>query len=276
MNTLRTEVEDGVMVLTFHRPEKLNTFTEQMLEEFLAVLDQADHDDRVRVLVVTGEGQAFCAGFDLEEGETAFEDTTTDPEEYKDTGGILALRLYHMQKPVIAAINGAAVGVGITMTLPMDIRIASTGAKMGFVFASRGIVPESCSSWFLPRIVGISKASEWVYTGKIIKAEEAFESGLVNEIVSPEELLPAAIEKAKEIAERTSAVSVALSRQLMWRMLGSPHPEESHELESKMIYWMGRSADAKEGVNSFLEKRKPVFSMKVSSDMPPFYPWWTS
>ncbi|MFB4162487.1 crotonase/enoyl-CoA hydratase family protein [Alteribacillus sp. JSM 102045] len=271
MQIIQTETNDGVMTITLTRPEHLNAFNQAMLDELLTVLDEADYNDDVRAIIITGDGKAFCAGSDLEGGASAFVDNETPPDKYRDTGGTLALRLYEMKKPIIAAINGAAVGVGITMTLPMDIRIASEKAKMGFVFASRGIVPESCSGWFLPRIVGISTACDWVYSGRIIPAEEAKQAGLVSEVVPPEELLPLAREKAKRIAEQTSAVSIALSRQLMWKMLGANHPEESHRLESKMIQWAGSRPDAKEGVSSFLEKRNPQFTMKVSKDMPSFF-----
>ncbi|WP_206613284.1 crotonase/enoyl-CoA hydratase family protein [Oceanobacillus halophilus] len=273
MKTLKTTLQNGILTITLARPQQLNAFNGEMLSEFIEVLDNADTDDAVKVVVVTGEGKAFCAGADLEKGGATF-NYDENPEEFRDEGGLLTLRLYEMKKPVIAAINGPAVGVGITMTLPMDIRIASSRAKMGFVFTRRGIVPESCSSWFLPKIVGISKASYWVLTGNIFKAEEAVEAGLVSELVPPEQLLDRAYEIASEIVENTSAISVTLSKQLLWRMSQTEHPIDAHLLESKLIQWTGSRADAKEGVTSFLEKRKAKFTMKVSKDMPDFYPWW--
>ena len=272
LETLKTEVKDHILTITLCR-ENLNAFNHQMLNELVQVFDEADANDDVRVIIITGDGKAFCAGADLGGGASTFE-KDTGAEEHRDGGGILSLRIYELKKPIIAAINGAAVGVGFTMTLPMDIRIASSKAKMGFVFSRRGITPEACSGWFLPRVVGIGKATELVLTGKIVPASEALEMGLVNEVVSPEELLPRAREIATEIVENTSSISVTLSRQLMWRMLGANHPSESHEIESKMIHWTGKQADVKEGINAFFEKRKPNFPMKVSTDMPPFYPWW--
>jgi len=224
---------------------------------------------------VTGAGRAFCAGADLGSGGQTFDSSRQEAiDDHRDGGGLLTLRIFECRKPVIAAINGPAVGVGITMTLPMDVRLASTSARMGFVFAKRGIVPEAASSWFLPRIVGISQAMEWVSTGRIFQAEEALAGRLVSRVLPPDDLLPAARALATEIAENTSAVSVALSRQLLWRMLGADHPMEAHRIDSKAIFSMGRSPDAYEGVSSFLEKRPPHFQMKVSSDLPPFFPWW--
>jgi enoyl-CoA hydratase/carnithine racemase len=273
--TIQTELRDRVLTITLRRPERLNAFTQQMLEEILQALDRADADDAVRVILFTGEGRAFCAGADLGSGGDTFDASEQRPAEvHRDGGGLLSLRLFECRKPVIAAINGAAVGVGATMTLPMDVRIASEKARFGFVFARRGIVPEACSSWFLPRVVGISKALEWVTSGRILSAQEALEGGLVSRVVPPDELLPAARELASEIAENTSGVSVCLARHLLWRMLGADHPMEAHKLDSRAIYAMGRSPDAYEGVNSFLEKRAPNFPMKVSEDLPDFFPWW--
>lgn len=271
--TIKYDVKDNILTITLNRPERLNAFNDPMLFDLLDALDRADEDDKVRAIIMTGEGRAYCAGADLENGTDTFA-REKDIEEHRDEGGILSLRLFELKKPIIAAINGPAVGVGSTMTLPMDIRIASTNAKMGFVFSRRGITPEACSGWFLPRIVGISKAAEWVFTGRVFSAQEAFESGLVSQLVEPEELLPTAEKLAKEIAENTSATSVALSRQLLWRMLGANDPKESHLIESKLIHWAGMQEDVREGVNSFLEKRKPKFILKVSRDMPSFYPWW--
>jgi enoyl-CoA hydratase/carnithine racemase len=246
-----------------------------MLEELLHVVDKIDEDDDVRVAVFTGSGRAFCAGADLGGGDESF-DSSTDRSvrEHRDGGGLLTLRLFNAKKPLIAAINGPAVGVGVTMTLPMDIRIASNNARFGFVFARRGIVPEACSSWFLPRVVGISKAMEWVMTGRVFSALEAEAGRLVSEVVEPDDLLPRARELALECARNTSAVSVCLSRQMLWKLLGSSHPMEAHRLDSRGVYEMGRSPDAREGVASFLEKRDADFLMKVSEDLPDYYPWW--
>ncbi len=273
--TLLTELDAGVLTVTLDRPERLNAFNLQMMHDWLALLDEIDADDAVRAVIVTGSGRGFCAGADLGSGGDSFDASGHEArEEHRDGGGQVTLRLFDCKKPLIAAINGPAVGVGITMTLPMDVRIASDRAKMGFVFARRGIVPEACSSWFLPRVVGINRAMEWVATGRVFAAEEALAGGLVSRVVPHEELLPAARELAREIAENTSAVSIALSRQLLWKMLGADHPMEAHRLDSQAIYAMGRSPDAYEGVQSFLEKRPAKFTMKPSEDMPDFYPWW--
>lgn len=273
--TLETRIEDRVMTLTLHRPERLNAFTAVMQRELLAVFDAIDADDEVRAVIVTGAGRAFCAGADLGSGGQTFDASAHESlEAHRDGGGQVTLRIFECRKPVIAAINGAAVGVGITMTLPMDVRLASRDARMGFVFARRGIVPEAASSWFLPRLVGIAQAMEWVATGRVFGADEALAGRLVSRVLPPEALLPAARALAREIADHTSAVSVALSRQMLWRMLGADHPMEAHRLDSRAIYAMGRSPDAYEGVSSFLEKRPPSFPMKVSADMPAFFPWW--
>lgn len=271
-STITSEIVDHVMIITLNRPERMNAFNEKMCEEMIRAFDEADENDDVRAIILTGAGKAFCAGMDLEKGAETFMDHTPLVE-YRDAYGVLSLRIFEMKKPIIAAINGAAVGIGITMTLPMDIRIASTDAKMGFVFARRGITMEACSGWFLPRLVGMGKASEWIFTGRMISAKEAYEGRLVNKIVEPDELMPTAMEIASEIAENTSSVSVTLSRQLMWTMLGANHPVDSHKIESKMLHWTGKQADAQEGIEAFLEKRKAEFTMKSSSDMPPFYPW---
>jgi enoyl-CoA hydratase/carnithine racemase len=275
--TIRCDIEERILTVTLHRPEKLNAFTVRMRDELIAAFDQADADDEVRAVIVTGAGRAFCAGADLSEGSATFDSQVRGGsdtlETHRDGGGMVTLRIFESKKPVIAAINGPAVGVGITMTLPMDIRLASTNARMGFVFARRGIVPEACSSWFLPRVVGISKAAEWVYTGRVFGADEALQAGLISHVVAPERLLEAARALGREIADYTSAVSVALSRQLLWRMLGADHPMEAHKIDSKCIFWMGQSADAYEGVMSFLEKRPARFTLKPSRDLPPFYPW---
>jgi enoyl-CoA hydratase/carnithine racemase len=274
---IQYELNEGILQITLNRPEKLNAFTNVMRKELIEAFNQAEADDEVRVVIVTGGGRAFCAGADLSNGGTAFDRTSMGKktiDEHRDGGGTVALRIFEIKKPVIAAINGPAVGVGITMTLPMDIRIASETAKMGFVFTRRGIAPEACSSWFLPRIVGISRALEWIMRGSVFSAQEALEGGLVSRLLPPEKLLPTARELAREIADNTSAISVALSRQLLWRMLVADHPMEAHKIESKCVYYMGQSPDAHEGVTSFLEKRPPRFKMKPSVDMPDFYPWW--
>jgi len=276
---IRYDAADGVGTITLNRPEKLNAVTSVLIREMIAAFDAADADDSVRAVIVTGAGRAFCAGADLSAGTQTFDGARRGrPEvndEHRDGGGLVALRIYDLRKPVIAAINGPAVGFGVTMTLPMDIRIASSAARIGFVFARRGVVPEACSTWFLPRLVGMQRAAEWIYTGRVFGAEEARAGGLVSRVVEPEALLPTARALAREIADNTSAVSVALARQMMWKLLGTDHPMEGHRLDSRGMDWTGRSADAREGIASFLEKRPPRFSLTVSRDMPPYYPWWT-
>ncbi len=274
-----TVLADRVLTVTLNRPEKLNAFTARMAGELIAAFDRADADDDVRVVVVTGAGRGFCAGADLAGGGSTFdydkraaEGSGPDPD--RDRGGLVALRIFESTKPVIGAINGPAVGVGVTMTLPMDVRLASSAARFGFVFARRGIVPEAASSWFLPRVVGISRAMEWVATGRVFDAAEALDGGLVRSVHAPEDLLPAAYALAAEIAENTAPVSVALARQMMWRMLGADHPLEAHRVDSRAIIERGRSADAAEGVTAFLEKRPARFPDRVSADLPPLYPWW--
>lgn len=278
-STIQYDVEDGILTLTLHRPEKLNAFTRDMLSEMLDAFDRADADDDVRCIIVTGAGRAFCAGADLSAGGATFNaDGRADRESglHPDGGGILTLRIYELKKPIIAAINGPAVGVGVTMTLAMDIRIAAENAKFGFVFARRGIVPEACSSYFLTRAVGISRALEWCYSGRVFPAQEALDGGLLRSLHAPDALLPAAREIARDIADNTSAISVTLIRQMMWRMLGADHPMEAHKIDSRGIYHTGKSADAKEGVEAFLEKRPARFPGRVSEDLPEFYPWWES
>lgn len=274
---ITANVEDRILTLTLNRPERLNAFTGKMCAELLDAFDQADADDSVRAVIVTGAGRGFCAGADLGSGGDTFDHAarggSDSLEEHRDLGGVLTLRIYDSKKPVLAAINGPAVGIGITMTLPMDIRIASTEAKIGFVFARRGIVPEAASSWFLPRIAGLSQAAEWAFTGRVFGAEEALRGGLVSRVVPPAELLPTVRALAREIADNTSAMSVALTRQMLWKMAGADHPMEAHKVDSKAVYWMGRSADAHEGVTAFLEKRPAKFSLKPS-EMPGFYPFW--
>jgi len=272
---IRYEIADRVLTLTLQRPDKLNAFTERMCRELIDAFDHADADDAVRAVVVTGAGRAFCAGADLSSGGGTFDyEGQQRIDDHRDGGGLVSLRIFAMRKPVIAAINGPAVGVGVTMTLPMDIRIASSAARFGFVFARRGIVPEACSSWFLPRVVGIGQALEWTYSGRLFGADEALAGRLVSRVVAPDALLPTAYAVAREIADNTSAVSIALTRALMWRMLGADDPMVAHQADSKCIYWLGSAADAHEGVSSFLEKRPPHFTMSASKDLPPFYPWW--
>lgn len=276
-NTIRYDVDDGILTLTLSRPEKLNAFTHEMMKEMIDAFDRADADDAVRCIIVTGEGRAFCAGADLSAGGKTFDADGRDDRAsglQPDGGGVLTLRIFELKKPIIAAVNGPAVGIGVTMTLPMDIRIAADNAKFGFVFARRGIVPEACSSYFLPRVVGINQALEWCYSGRVFPAAEAAQHGLVRSLHAGDALLPAAREIAREIADNTSAISVTLIRQMMWRMLGADHPMEAHRIDSRGVYYTGRSADAREGVESFLEKRAPSFPGKVSSDLPEFFPWW--
>ncbi len=273
--TLLTDLDAGILTVTLNRPDRLNAFTTKMLEELLDVVDTIDRDDEIRAVIFTGAGRGFCAGADRGGGGgTCDHSGDESAERHRDGGGLVTLRLFDCRKPLIAAINGPAVGVGVTLTLPMDVRIASEKAKFGFVFSRRGVVPEACSSWFLPRVVGINRAMEWVATGRVFPADEALEGGLVSRVVAHDELLPTARALATEIAENTSAVSVALARQLMWKMLGADHPMEAHKLDSRAIYAMGESPDGYEGVQSFLEKRPARFSMKVSSEMPAFFPWW--
>jgi enoyl-CoA hydratase/carnithine racemase len=275
---IQYDVDEGVCLVTLNRPDALNALTGTMLAELHQAIERADADDAVRVVIVTGAGRAFCAGADLSAGAQTFDNAargrTTDPGEHRDGGGTFTLRVFDMKKPLMAAINGPAVGFGVTMTLPMDIRLASTRARIGFVFARRGVVPEACSTWFLPRLVGISQAAEWIYTGRVFDAAEAHRAGLVSQVFEPGDLLPAARRLAREIADHTSAVSVALSRQMLWKLLGANHPLEAHRVDSLGMFWTGRSADAREGVTAFLEKRPARFTSRPSADMPPFYPWW--
>ncbi|MFM7535236.1 MAG: crotonase/enoyl-CoA hydratase family protein [Acidimicrobiales bacterium] len=274
------EVADRIATITLDRPEQLNAFTGVMMNELIDAFDRIDADDDVRAVVITGRGRGFCAGADLSRGGDTFAagggGEKAGPEGVpRDGGGLVSLRIFALTKPIIAAVNGPAVGVGVTMTLPMDIRLASTQARFGFVFARRGIVPEACSSWFLPRVVGISRAAEWVYTGRVFPASEALEAGLIRSVHEPDELLPAAYAIAREIADNTAPVSVSLSRQMLWRMLTADHPMEAHRADSRGIMYRGRSADSREGVTSFLEKRLPNYPDKVSEGLPPIFPGWT-
>jgi enoyl-CoA hydratase/carnithine racemase len=291
-NTIATGTSEGIFTLTLNRPDRMNAFTGEMMAEMIEAFDQADADDSVRAIIVTGAGdRAFCAGADLSAGAATFDyakradrhdnqsavkdDGTIDVthEGARDGGGRVTLRIFNSKKPVIGAINGAAVGIGVTMQLPMDIRIASTNARFGFVFARRGIVPEAASSWFLPRLVGISQALEWCYSGKVFGADEALKGGLIRSIHEPADLLPAARALAHDLTSDSAPVSIALTRQMMWRMLGAAHPMEAHKLDSRAIWSRGAGGDAKEGVSSFLEKRPASYPDRVSADMPHFSPW---
>ena len=283
--TIIFEKKEKVLTITLNRPERLNAYTGQMQGELIEAFEAAGKDDEVRAIIVTGAGRGFCAGADLGAGGNTFnrevrnnkgetEKIKDDPEWMRDGGGRTALAIFDCPKPVIAAFNGPAVGVGVTMTLPMDIRIASEEAKFGFVFARRGLVPEATSSWFLPRVVGINKALEWTFSGRVFSPEEAKEGGLIRSIHPADKLMEEANKIAKEIADNTSPVSVALTRQMLWKLLGADHPMEAHKIDSRAIYELGKGTDAKEGVESFLEKRPPEFPSKVSQDMPNFYPWW--
>ena len=275
------DVTDGIATITLNRPEKLNAFTNVMMKEMVAAFDLVDADDAVRVVIVTGSGErAFCAGADLtpDHGGSVFASgdavESLSDERVRDSGGRLTLRIFNCKKPVIAAVNGVAVGIGATMQLAMDMRLASTTARYGFVFARRGIVPEAASSWFLPRLVGMQRALEWCMTGRVFDAQEAMDGGLVRSLHAPEDLLPAAQKLAREIADNTAPVSVALTRHMLWRLSAEKHPMAAHKIDSRAIYRRSRSGDAKEGISSFLEKRDPVYPDKVSADMPDFFPWW--
>lgn len=278
---IKLDIADNIAVVTLHRPDKMNAFTRVMMDEFIDALDRTDADDRVRAVIVTGSGErAFCAGADLtpEGGGHVFSDPTPvedlSDERVRDGGGRLTLRLFKSQKPLIGACNGVAVGVGATMQLPFDMRLCADTARFGFVFARRGITPEAASSWFLPRLVGMQTALEWCYSGRVFGAQEAQERGLVRSLHAPDELLPAARALAREIVDNAAPVSVALTRQLMWRMAGAEHPMIAHRADSRAIQARGASADSKEGVNSFLEKRAPAFPNRVSEDLPDVWPAW--
>ena len=275
------DVTNGIATITLHRPEKMNAFTGTMMQEMCAAFDLVDTDDDVRAVIVTGSGErAFCAGADLtpEGGGQVFASGSAveslSDERVRDSGGRLTLRIFQCRKPVIAAVNGAAVGIGATMQLAMDIRLASDTARFGFVFARRGIVPEAASSWFLPKIVGISQALEWCMTGRVFDAQEALTGGLVRSVHAPGELLAKAHELAREIADNTSPVAVAMTRAMLWRLSAEDHPMDAHRIDSRAIYRRSRSGDAQEGISSFLEKRTPVYPDKVSKDLPDFFPWW--
>ena len=283
--TVRLEREDRIAILTLNRPDKMNSFTAQMMLDMIAAFDITDADDETGAVIVTGAGErAFCAGADLSSGGATFDyakrgeaarDEAKVGDVYRDGGGRVTLRIYDSLKPVICAVNGAAVGIGATMQLPMDIRIASTTARFGFVFNRRGINPEAASSWFLPRLVGISQALEWCYSGRVFTAQEALDGGLVRSIHAPEDLLPAAKAIAREFIDNTAPVSCALTRQMMWRMMGAAHPMDAHKADSRAIQSRGQSADAKEGVTSFLEKRPAKFPNTVSADLPDVFPGYS-
>ena len=269
---LLTSKHGDTFMISLNRPEKLNAFTKTMQDELIKVFDYTDQSDDIKSVVITGEGRAYCAGADLVDGPNTFnyaeEGNRLSNDDNVDGGGLVALRIFKSKKPVIGAINGDAVGVGVTMTLPMDIRIASDTARFGFVFSRRGAVPEACSSWFLPRIVGISKALDWCYTGKVFNSQEALQYGLVSDVLPDDKLIDRALEIGSSYSAKTSAVSVSLARRMMWNMLAATHPEEAHILDSMAMERMGKSPDIKEGIASFLEKRAPNFSMKVSEDLP--------
>ncbi len=283
---IRYDVADGIATITLNRPEKMNALTSQMRVELVDAFDRVDADDAVKVVVMTGAGRAYCAGADISggskgfvgqrEGGVANEDGSFnyDVDAARDGGGRLTLRIFQLLKPIICAVNGAAVGIGVTMTLPMDIRLASDKAKFGFVFSRRGIIPEACSSYFLPRVVGVSQALEWCYSGRVFDAQEALAGGLVKAVYPEEELLPAAYALAREIADNAAPVSVALTRQMIWRGLGMSHPMDAHKVDSRGVLSRSASADAKEGVTSFIEKRAAAFPNTVSKDMPDYFPWW--
>ena len=276
---ITTDLADSVLTIILNRPERLNAWTAQMGSELIEAFDRADEDDEVRAIIVTGAGRGFCAGADLASGGETFDyrerESAAAGETPRDNGGQFTLRVFRSTKPVIAAINGPAVGVGATMTLPMDVRLAADDARMGFVFARRGIIPEACSSWFLPRVVGISRAMEWVATGRVFSAQEGLEGGLLRSLHPQGELLDAAHALAREIAENTAPVSVALARQLMWRMLGAEHPMLAHRADSRGMFARGQSEDAVEGITAFLEKRPANFPDRVSDGLPQIMPWWT-
>lgn len=282
--TIRYDVEEGIATVTLDRPDRLNAFTNGMMEELIDVLDRIDADDNVRVAIFTGAGRAFCAGADLSDGPATFvpkDDLVNadgslnySSDAARDSGGRVTLRIFRCLKPIIAAINGPAVGIGATMTLPMDIRLASDSARIGFVFARRGIVSEAASAWFLPRVVGVSQALEWCTTGRVFDANEARVAGLVRSLHAPDDLLTAARALAREIADNTAPVSVALMRQMIWRGLGMSNPMEAHRIDSRGILSRGQSRDVAEGLSAFLEKRPARFADKVSTDMPDYFPWW--
>jgi len=271
LKTVLYDRKNRIATITLNRPDKMNAWTMDMMNDVIESFDMADKDDNVRVIIVNGANKAFCAGADLSGGRTRASSESDTP--HRDSAGQAVLKIYDSKKPVIAAVDGPAVGVGVTILLPMDIRLASDRARFGFVFNRRGFVPEGCCTWFLPRILGMARATEWLYSGRVFSAIEALEGGLVSQVLRPEKLMPAAIELAREIADNNSAVSTALTRKMLYSMLSEDHPMAAHIIESKCFGYMARSADGQEGVRSFLEKRPPDFKMKPSTDMPDFYPW---
>jgi enoyl-CoA hydratase/carnithine racemase len=275
---ITTDLTDHIFTITLNRPDRLNAWTQTMCTELLDAFDRAEADDEVRAVIMTGAGRAYCAGADLAAGGETFDARSRDSVagHNRDNGGVFTLRMFDCTKPVIGAINGAAVGVGATMTLPMDVRLASVEARFGFVFARRGIVPEACSSWFLPRVVGISRAMEWVATGRVFPAQEALEGGLVRSVHPAGELPDAARALAAEIADNAAPVSVALARRMMWRMLGADHPMMAHRADSRAMLVRGQSDDVREGISSFLEKRPASFTDRVSAGLPDIMPGYVT
>ena len=274
---IETKIEDKALIITLSRPEKLNAFTEVMMREIIDAVNLAEENNNIRAIIFTGKGEKYCAGADLSTGEDSFNWTDKKKEAkdiVRDAGGVLTLRLFKSTKPIIGAINGDAVGIGATMLLPMDVRIASDNARFGFVFAKRGIVPEAASSWFLPRLIGIDNALKLCYSANVIDAKTAKEINLISEITSQENLISRALQISDEFTKETSSISIALTRQMLWRMMGADHPMEAHKIDSRAVYALGKSGEAVEGIKSFFEKRPPEFPGKITEDMPDFYPWW--
>ena len=274
---IETKIEDKALIITLSRPEKLNAFTEVMMRELIDAVNLAEENNNIRAIIFTGKGEKYCAGADLSTGEDSFNWTDKKKETkdiVRDAGGVLTLRLFKSTKPIIGAINGDAVGIGATMLLPMDVRIASDNARFGFVFAKRGIVPEAASSWFLPRLIGIDNALKLCYSANVIDAKTAKEINLISEITSQENLISRALQISDEFTKETSSISIALTRQMLWRMMGADHPMEAHKIDSRAVYALGKSGEAVEGIKSFFEKRPPEFPGKITEDMPDFYPWW--
>ncbi len=274
---IETKIEDKSLIISLSRPEKLNVFTEVMMREIIDAVNLAEENNNIRAIIFTGKGEKYCAGADLSTGEDSFNWTDKKKEAkdiVRDAGGVLTLRLFKSTKPIIGAINGDAVGIGATMLLPMDVRIASDNARFGFVFAKRGIVPEAASSWFLPRLIGIDNALKLCYSANVIDAKTAKEINLISEITSQENLISRALQISDEFTKETSSISIALTRQMLWRMMGADHPMEAHKIDSRAVYALGKSGEAVEGIKSFFEKRPPEFPGKITEDMPDFYPWW--
>ena len=274
---IETKIEDKALIISLSRPEKLNAFTEVMMREIIDAVNLAEENNNIRAIIFTGKGEKYCAGADLSTGEDSFNWTDKKKEAkdiVRDAGGVLTLRLFKSTKPIIGAINGDAVGIGATMLLPMDVRIASDNARFGFVFAKRGIVPEAASSWFLPRLIGIDNALKLCYSANVIDAKTAKEINLISEITSQENLISRALQISDEFTKETSSISIALTRQMLWRMMGADHPMEAHKIDSRAVYALGKSGEAVEGIKSFFEKRSPEFPGKITEDMPDFYPWW--